>query len=97
MEDLNDFFDEGDFAVMATYIAKGQSPDSFTVLFDKDYFESDQGQAGISSAQISIDVQDIKIPKIRQDDQFEIEDISYIVRGIQPDGTGLTTLILEKI
>ncbi|PCJ17482.1 MAG: hypothetical protein COB02_13765 [Candidatus Cloacimonadota bacterium] len=97
MEDLNDFFDIDDFAKTVSYTKQGQSAISIKVIFDKSYFEIDQGQVGIESNQASIDVKSSDIPSIRHEDSFVIDSITYLVRGIHPDGTGLTTLILEKV
>ena len=89
-ESLAPFFDvTGGFAVQATMGAS-----SFPVIFDNAYqsplggmIESTGPVCQAKSADVSTAVQGTAIT---------IASVSYKVREVQPDGTGITTLFLER-
>ena len=89
VEDFEPFFDTASgFAVQATVGAE-----SFPVIFDNGYqailngaFESTAPTAMVASA---------NIPSVVQGTSITVDSTSYVVTGVQPDGTGMTTLILE--
>ena len=87
-----------DFGTTATYtlVAGGQS--SVIGIFDNEFFEADpQGNVAYASAQPRFMVQSSTLPSgADYGDNIAINSINYKVRIIQPDGTGITTLVLEK-
>ena len=87
-----------DFGTTATYtlVAGGQS--SVICIFDNEFFEAyPQGNVAYASAQPRFMVQSSTLPSgADYGDNIAINSINYKVRIIQPDGTGMTTLVLEK-
>jgi len=70
----------------------------FVGIFDNEFFEADpQGNVAYASAQPRFLVQTSTLPSgADYGDSIAINSVNYKVRIIQPDGTGMTTLVLEK-
>ncbi|MBT9168677.1 MAG: hypothetical protein DDT19_02025 [Syntrophomonadaceae bacterium] len=91
--DIDTFF--SDFAVDAVY-TRGTVQRNIRVLFDEDYktiMDELVGVEGIESSAIcrTSDVRDAV-----HNDTLTISGVTYFVVGIQPDGTGITTLLLSR-
>lgn len=86
VEDYAPFF--ADFSVPATLGAA-----TISVIFDKAYIGALMGF--VESTGPACLVRDIDIPAITQGTSITINAKAYIVTGIEPDGTGLTTLQLR--
>jgi hypothetical protein len=92
------FVDIDDFAVAATYVKSGGGTSTVNGIFDNEYFGAD-AQAGVLfvSAQPRFLIRSSDLPTgATFGDTITISAIAYTVRVIQPDGTGMTTLVLEK-
>lgn len=85
-EDLSVFFDTDDFAVTATLDGT-----SINGIFDNEFIEQNFVQ---TSAPVFTYRAADKAASI--DSVLVCESVTYKVKGIEPDGTGLTKLILEK-
>ncbi len=92
-EDLTAFMDLGGFAVQATATTRHGEVVQFPVIFDNGYagalgdrLESALPQAVASSADVT---------DITHGSACTVGGVDYVVTGLQPDGTGMTTLILE--
>lgn len=86
-EDLSVFTDTDDFAVTATVdgsSVNGIFGNAFVLV---DFIESDKPVFDCASADIV---------GVVHGDTVTIGSDTYKVRGIQPDGTGMTRLILEE-
>lgn len=86
-----------DFGVTATYTADGESPTSITVIFDKTYLGVDAG--GEVTVESNNPVALCRTSDVSDADHaatLVINSVTYNVVGVQPDGTGLTHLELEK-
>ena len=87
-----------DFGLTATYTKSGGSVSSLRGIFDNEFYAADTG-AGVAfvSAQPRFFVRSVDMPTgADYGDGISIDGANYVVRTIQPDGTGMTTLILEK-
>ena len=97
-EDLTAFFQEADFAYAATWTpAAGGGPYTLEVIFDNEYFEASMGEAGAAGRQpmcMAADDQLAQGSGIKRNDTLVINGVTYKVREIQPDGTGVSRLML---
>jgi len=95
--DLSEFMDETDgFGEAATLIDKDKAITTISVIFDPEnlYVDPETGateNAGPIAWAKSADVEDAK-----HKDILEIDGTEYEIKGIKPDGSGLTALILGK-
>lgn len=88
-EDLTAFFDvTGGFAVNAT-VGAAQVP----VIFDKAYQSGIGGLVESTGPQCLAKTADVAA--VVQGGTITINAVAYTVTGVQPDGTGLTTLQLR--
>ena len=89
VEDPTQFF--GDFAVAATLqsaaVASG-------VIFDAQYLEA-IGNLVEGSGPVALAVA-AEVPSVAQGQSLVIGAATYKVRGVEPDGTGMVLLRLEK-
>lgn len=95
-DDLDAFLDPEDFGVEA--IIDGKSVDG---IFDNDFLLADLG-VGMESRDPRFMVKTTDVKSVVHDDSVLVPDeisggtTTYKVKGIEPDGTGITTLVLEK-
>lgn len=68
-------------------------------VFENNYLlvEDDYGEVGVSSAKPRIVCKSSEVSSVAVNDQISIELINYKVTEIQPDGNGITNLILQKL
>lgn len=89
VEHLSGYF--GDFSVAATL--QGVAVTS-GVIFDADYIEPlgniVEGKSPMATAIAS------EVPSVAQGQSLVIGATTYTVRGVEPDGTGIVLLRLEK-
>jgi len=85
-----------DFGLVATYTPSGGQGVSITGILDNDYEATDLGGT------VSFAVQKPRflcrtadLPVAAEGDSLVIEGVSYIIRVVMPDGTGMTELLLE--
>lgn len=78
-----------DFGVTASY-----SGAAFSVIRDTPYMES-QGIAGYVPTALAR-ASDVAAAGVAFGGGITIDGVAYTVRGIEPDGTGMTQLILEE-
>lgn len=83
-EDTTAFF--ADFSVPATLGAA-----TFAVIFDASYIDA----LGISTNQPAAVCKSADVAACTQGTPITINGTAYTVREVKPDGTGLTTLLLE--
>lgn len=96
--DILDFFELDDFADTATYTAVGGSPASVLGIFDAPQASrgaTDLMDITIPSPQFVCRTADV--PSAADGDEIVIRSIAYTVRVVLTDGTGVSTLILEKV
>lgn len=96
--DILDFFELDDFADTATYTPVGGSPASVLGIFDAPQASrgaTDLMDITIPSPQFVCRTTDV--PSAADGDEIVIRSIAYTVRVVLTDGTGVSTLILEKV
>jgi len=90
-EDLSDFFDSDELAVTATY-----SGSSWQGILENEYFEV-PGEVGVESAQPLFLCTVADLPNGLRGEVIAVGGVQYTVRGMRPDGTGTTVLVLETV
>jgi len=96
-EDFAPFFDTEGFGVEAIYTPK-EVGSSVTIIaiFDDEYIALQGGAVEVAGSQPRIMYESAKIsPKPAYGDLIHVNDTDYTIVEVQPDGTGITTLILE--
>jgi hypothetical protein len=96
--DILDFFEVDDFAEVATYTAVGGNAASVTGIFDAPQASrgaTDLVDVTIPSPQFVCRTADVAAAA--DGDQLVIRNEAYTVRVVFTDGTGVSTLVLEKV
>ena len=96
--DILNFFEVADFADTATYTPVSGSAVSVTGIFDEPQASrnaTDLIDITIPSPQFVC--RTVDVPAAADGDQLIIRAIAYTVRVVLNDGTGVSTLILEKV
>ena len=96
--DILDFFELDDFADTATYTPVGGGAVSVLGIFDEPQASrnaTDMMDITIPSPQFVCRTADV--PLAADGDEIVIRTIAYNVRVVLTDGTGVSTLILEKV
>ena len=85
-----------DFGVVATYTPSGGAPPPITVLFAKAYIGVDAtGEVVVESSNPKATALTSDVPTADHAATLVIDSVIYNVVGVQPDGQGMTELILE--
>ncbi|MBT9171351.1 MAG: hypothetical protein DDT18_01725 [Actinobacteria bacterium] len=92
--DIDTFF--SDFAVDAVFIRAGVAPRNIRVLFDEDYKTIMDELVGVEGAASSAICRTSDVRDAVHNDTLVIGGITYFIVGIQPDGTGVTILLLSR-
>jgi hypothetical protein len=97
VEDLSIFFDTNGFGEEFTYNPKVGSSLTVVGIYDAGYYAAPGGEVAVASSQPQIQYATASIPDAPiygETVTFKGQDFTIV--GIEPDGTGVTTLILEK-
>jgi hypothetical protein len=91
INDLDTFLNSDEFADDITY-------NSVTIqgIFDDEFSSAVQGEMGIESTVPQVLVKTSDVVGIAHADLMTINSTVYKVIGIQPDGTGMTMLLLSE-
>ena len=96
-EDHSQFFRTADFACTGVYTPDGGSATTVFGIFDSLYSDD----ANVSSRLPVFECAASDVATMAQDDVLTVtgstDDGDYYVRELEPDGTGLITLRLEKV
>lgn len=95
--DLLDFFELDDFADSATYTPTGGSASTVLGIFDNPQASrnaTDMMDITIPAPQFVCRTADV--PNAADGDTIVIRSVTYNVRVVLTDGTGVSTLLLEK-
>lgn len=93
--DLGIFLEADDFGVSATYQKTGFADVTIEVIFDSEYFQSEYG-VGVETETPFALAKENDLTNVAHGDGLIISSVTYKIRGIEPDGTGLVKLKLEK-
>lgn len=86
------FVEIDDFAVAATY-----NGGTVNGIFDKEYLELDSGgSVAFAVNQPRFVCQTSDVSSAAEGDAIVISGTNYVIRVVQDDGTGMTTLVLEE-
>lgn len=95
-DDRSYFLAIDDFGVAATYTPAGGAASTVNGIFDNDFVEVDTGgSVAFAQQQATFMCRTADVSAAAEGDAIVIGGESYIVRIVQPDGTGMTNLILE--
>lgn len=95
-EDLTIFFDNSNgFSVDFVYTPTVGSPATIKGIFDNANYEAEGGEIKIQGTQPQIVCRSSDVPLPAYGEAVTIGSNSYTIVGIHPDGTGITTLILD--
>jgi hypothetical protein len=89
------FLELEEFGVSAT-ITSNSSTYTVQGIFDNGHFQIDNGFTVVSTLQTTFLCRTADIAEIEQGDAVVVSGVTYKVVDIQPDGTGMTTLRLQK-
>lgn len=90
------FFAVNDFGSAATYTPDGGVASTVNGIFDNDFIEVDTGGGvGFAMQQPRFLCRTADVASAAEGDAITISGISYTIRIVQDDGTGITTLVLE--
>lgn len=97
-DDLTDILNIEEFAVTVTYRRKNALGDStITGIFDKETVPVDAGGfVPVHEEQPRLTCRTVDIPNISATDEMIINSVTYTVRAWVHDGTGVTTVQLER-
>ena len=94
--ELEVFFSADDFGVTATYTPLGGSASNVKGIFDNEFFEAAVGEVGVAIQQPRFVCRSSDISTAVEGDALIVNSVDYTIRVVQPDGTGVTTLVLEQ-
>lgn len=85
-----------DFGVACSYTPSGGTASDITVIFDNEFIDVDTtGTVTFAMQQPKVLCRDGEVSNIAEGDQMVIAGVTYIVRVVMPDGTGMTEVMLE--
>jgi hypothetical protein len=94
--DLAELFDTDFSATAGTFTPDGGSASTVNGIFGNVFFEIPAGETSIEGKQASFICKTSDVSSAAHGDTLVVSGTTYTVRGVQPDGTGVTTLILES-
>lgn len=95
-EDLTPFFDTDGHGVDFIHTPAIGADVNAVGIFDSDYASADGGEVGITGSQPQLTFATGDIPSPKYGEIITIAAKKYAIVGIHPDGTGVTTLVLEE-
>lgn len=91
------FIGVDDFGVAATYTPNGGSASTVNGIFDNDFVEVEAGGGvGFALQQPQFQCRTADVSSASEGDALVVSGVTYTIRIVQDDGTGMTVLILEK-
>tara|TARA_R110000824_G_scaffold317820_1_gene504983 strand:- start:4400 stop:4708 length:309 start_codon:yes stop_codon:yes gene_type:complete len=93
--DLDGYFETDSHGVTATINING-SNSTINVIFNREYFGIDPGMGlEVEGFQPVATGRTSAMPNVAIGDTITIESVAYNIRSVQPDGVGVTSLVLE--
>lgn len=93
-QDLLNYFDTETHGVTASISIDGTSS-SISVILNNEYFAIAGESVDIDGTQPVVTCRSSDVTGVDTDDTITISSITYNITNIQPDGTGVTVLILQ--
>ena len=91
-EDLKEMLSEDEHGVAYEY--RGGT---FEGIFNEEFLSQDVGRAGMESTTPVLYARSVDISGIEHEEVIQLKGRTFQVVGNQPDGTGLTMLVLEYV
>ena len=84
-------------ALLADYGSTVTKADAstFVAIFDNDFLAVDLDESEVESTEPTLLARTADVSGLAHGDSLTISAVSYTVRGIQPDGTGMTQIMLS--
>lgn len=93
-ENFAEFMQPRDFATAAVWSV---GPANVNVIFDSGFEANQLGSiVGIEGARLIATVPTASVPSVAHGQTLTIGATVYTIRGVQSDGTGMTTLVIEE-
>lgn len=89
--DLDAMFSADDFASNAIWNGK-----TIQIIFDNEYVAQLTGEVPVASASPRATCRTADVEDAVQGDRLKVGTVTYNVIGVEPDGTGVTVLVLSK-
>lgn len=93
-DDIDIFF--SDFAIDAVYTPVSGKAKTIKIIFSRDYREMVDELVGVEGIVSSAICKSADMPDVSHNDILEINGETYYIIGVQPDDSGITTLLLSK-
>ncbi len=91
LNDLDIFFNDDEFAIEVTYNLV-----TFNGIYDNAFIEDQQGQIQIETLEPQIMVKTSDVTGLTHGETMTVNSVAYKVKEIQPDGTGITRILLTR-
>ena len=85
-----------DFGVDCTYTPAGGSASTIKAILQNEYFAIETGSVAMEMSQPIAVIRTADAPSIAHDDTMVMESVTYKVKNIRPDGTGISEIQLEE-
>jgi len=92
---VDEFFNTDDFSQTATYTDPSGVPTEIPVIFNAPFHIAVVGDIQYMSKEPSVICRSIDVADADTTTEIIIDSVTYKVIEVQPDGTGITTLILS--
>lgn len=91
------FFAINDFGVTAKYTRANSFQTEIKGIFENEFIDVESiGNVGVALVQPLFFCQTKDVSQAAEGDKLTVNNAEYTIRVVQPDGTGMTTLVLEK-
>ena len=94
--DLAEFYSTDVSGTAGTYTAAGASAVTINGIFGNIYFDISGGETSIEGKNASFMCRTSDVSNAAHGDTLAVSGTTYKIRGVQPDGTGSTNLILQS-
>lgn len=89
------FLNVEEFAVQVI-LHPNSTPQTINAIWDNGHFEIANGVSVISTTQPSLMVRSMDVANAEQGDEVSVDGTIYEIADIQPDGTGMSMLMVHK-
>jgi hypothetical protein len=94
-QDLLNFFDPETHGKNASITISGTAS-SIKVILNKEYFEIPGETVDVDGSQPIVHCRSSDVTGVDSADTIVIDTVNYNIKSVQPDGTGVTILILQE-
>ncbi len=95
-EDLAQFFEPKDFAVVAVFTRAGVPVSTTNVIFDDAAQSVSLYETSVEEAAPFLLAPTAVVAPVKRKDAVAVNGANFIVERLHPDGTGLTTIYLKQ-